>query len=114
MHSNHTYYTLSQVYLGRHKETGAFYAIKVLQKEAIIKRSEVELIMAKRSIAIHPFLVGLHCSFQTRTKLYFLLEYVNGGRLSSYQERLEYVNGGRLSSDQERQKNNVFDERSAR
>ncbi|XP_064406089.1 uncharacterized protein LOC135351084 isoform X2 [Halichondria panicea] len=88
--------TYHQVYLGRHKETGAFYTIKVLQKEAI---SEVELTMAKRNIAIHPFLVGLHYSFQTRTKLYFLLEYVNGGKLLFHLQR---------------QKNNAFDEPSAR
>ena len=92
----HTFPMLSQVYLGRHKETGAFYTIKVLQKEAI---SEVELTMAKRNIAIHPFLVGLHYSFQTRTKLYFLLEYVNGGKLLFHLQR---------------QKNNAFDEPSAR
>ncbi|XP_064406113.1 uncharacterized protein LOC135351103 isoform X2 [Halichondria panicea] len=90
--------TFVKVYLGRHKKTGAFYAIKVLQKEAV-ERSEFKLIMARRSVAIHPFLVGLQCSFQTRTKLYFLLDYVNGVKLFFHLQR---------------QKNNVFDEPIAR
>jgi serine/threonine protein kinase len=41
--------------------------------------------MSERNVLVknikHPFLVGLHYSFQTRTKLYFVLTYVNGGEL---------------------------------
>lgn len=29
----------------------------------------------------HPFLVGLHYSFQTTEKLYFVLDFVNGGEV---------------------------------
>lgn len=43
--------------------------------------------MAERSVLMknikHPFLVGLHYSFQTTDKLYFVLDYVNGGEVSS-------------------------------
>lgn len=45
-------------------------------------------IMAERSVLMknikHPFLVGLHYSFQTTDKLYFVLDYVNGGEVSSH------------------------------
>jgi len=41
--------------------------------------------MAERNVLLqnlkHPFLVGLHYSFQTSDKLYFVLDYVNGGEL---------------------------------
>lgn len=42
--------------------------------------------MAERNVLLknvkHPFLVGLHYSFQTSEKLYFVLDYVNGGEVS--------------------------------
>ena len=42
--------------------------------------------MAERNVLLknvkHPFLVGLHYSFQTTDKLYFVLDFVNGGEVS--------------------------------
>lgn len=42
--------------------------------------------MAERNVLLknvkHPFLVGLHYSFQTADKLYFVLDFVNGGEVS--------------------------------
>lgn len=47
-------------------------------------------IMAERNVLLknvrHPFLVGLRYSFQTPEKLYFVLDYVNGGEVSGPQE----------------------------
>jgi len=44
--------------------------------------------MAERNVLIcnvhHPFLIGLHYSFQTADKLYFVVDYVNGGEVSSF------------------------------
>lgn len=43
-------------------------------------------IMAERNVLLknakHPFLVGLHYSFQTTDKLYFVLDFINGGEVS--------------------------------
>uniref|UniRef100_A0A8I5TQH7 Serum/glucocorticoid regulated kinase 2 n=1 Tax=Pongo abelii TaxID=9601 RepID=A0A8I5TQH7_PONAB len=48
-------------------------------------------IMAERSVLLknvrHPFLVGLRYSFQTPEKLYFVLDYVNGGELFFHLQR---------------------------
>lgn len=75
--------------LARNKNEGNIYAIKVLQKQAIMKRNEVKHIMSERNVLLknvkHPFLVGLHYSFQTADKLYFVLDYVNGGEVSILQ-----------------------------
>jgi len=47
--------------------------------------------MAERNVLLknleHPFLVGLHYSFQTPEKLYFVLDYVNGGELFFHLQR---------------------------
>lgn len=44
--------------------------------------------MAERSVLLknvrHPFLVGLRYSFQTPEKLYFVLDYVNGGEVGRW------------------------------
>jgi len=66
------------------KDTGKIYAMKVLQKEAIIHRNQVIHTRSEKSIlqqVQHPFIVGLHYAFQTRDKLYMILDYVNGGEL---------------------------------
>lgn len=77
--------SFGKVYMANHKNENKIYAIKVLKKEAIIRRNEVKHIMAERNVLIrnvkHPFLVCLHYSFQSRDKLYFVLDYVNGGEL---------------------------------
>ncbi|KAF6719949.1 Serine/threonine-protein kinase Sgk1 [Oryzias melastigma] len=80
-----------QVLLARHKESTTYYAVKVLQKKIILKKKEQKHIMAERSVLMknikHPFLVGLHYSFQTTDKLYFVLDYVNGGELFYHLQR---------------------------
>jgi serine/threonine protein kinase len=77
--------SFGKVYMAKHKFENKIYAIKVLKKEAIIRRNEVKHIMAERNVLIrnvkHPFLVCLHYSFQSSDKLYFVLDYVNGGEV---------------------------------
>jgi len=77
--------SFGKVFLARRKTDGAVFAVKVLYKENIKKRNEVKHIMSERNILVqnlrHPFLCRLHFSFQTKRKLYFFLDYVNGGEL---------------------------------
>lgn len=54
--------------------------------------------MSERNVLLknvkHPFLVGLHYSFQTADKLYFILDYINGGEVSYWlkkREKLGYL-----------------------
>uniref|UniRef100_A0A4W5MVS2 Serum/glucocorticoid regulated kinase family member 3 n=1 Tax=Hucho hucho TaxID=62062 RepID=A0A4W5MVS2_9TELE len=77
--------SFGKVLLAKRKLDGKYYAIKVLQKRVILNRREQKHIMAERNVLLknvkHPFLVGLHYSFQTADKLYFVLDFVNGGEL---------------------------------
>jgi serum/glucocorticoid-regulated kinase 2 len=68
----------------RRKDDGKIYAMKVLRKEAIIARKQVTHTKAEKSILQkiqHPFIVKLHYAFQTKDKLYMILDYINGGEL---------------------------------
>jgi serine/threonine protein kinase len=75
-----------QVLVAKHKAEDKIYAVKVLNKSHIMRKNEAKHIMSERNVLVknvkHPFLVGLHYSFQTPDKLYFVLDYVNGGEVS--------------------------------
>ncbi|XP_019126152.1 serine/threonine-protein kinase Sgk2b isoform X2 [Larimichthys crocea] len=83
--------SFGKVLLARHRQYGGYYAVKVLQKQMIVKRKEQRHVMVERSVLLkglqHPFLVGLHFSFQTPNTLYFVLDYVNGGELFYHLQR---------------------------
>jgi len=60
------------------------YAIKILKKEVIIERNEIEHLMTEKnvlSLVKSPFLVHLLYAFQTDENLYFVMNYVNGGEM---------------------------------
>jgi len=68
----------------RMKKTGKIYAMKMLSKQHIVENNEIEHTMSERAILEkihHPFLVNLNYSFQSEDKLYFILDFVNGGEL---------------------------------
>jgi tRNA A-37 threonylcarbamoyl transferase component Bud32 len=68
----------------RKKDNGKIYAMKILKKRAIIARNQVEHTKAERKILQtleHPFLMKLRFAFQTKEKLYLILDYVKGGEL---------------------------------
>uniref|UniRef100_A0A914KT89 Uncharacterized protein n=1 Tax=Meloidogyne incognita TaxID=6306 RepID=A0A914KT89_MELIC len=77
--------SFGRVYMVRHNFDGEIYAMKVLVKEQIKRRNEVKHVMAEKNVLLkninHPFLVSLHYSFQTKNKLYFVLDFLNGGEL---------------------------------
>eukprot|EP00746_Dinoflagellata_sp_MGD_P160927 gnl/MRDRNA2_/MRDRNA2_87896_c0_seq1.p1 gnl/MRDRNA2_/MRDRNA2_87896_c0~~gnl/MRDRNA2_/MRDRNA2_87896_c0_seq1.p1 ORF type:complete len:342 (+),score=57.34 gnl/MRDRNA2_/MRDRNA2_87896_c0_seq1:162-1187(+) len=73
-----------KVMLARHAYTGETYAMKMLRKENVLKRNQVEHTKSERNIlerVTHPFIVNLEYAFQTPKKLYFVLEYCAGGEL---------------------------------
>lgn len=75
--------SFGKVFLVTKKGDGVF-AMKVMRKDTIIKKNHVDYMRAERDIltkVLHPFIVQLRYSFQTKSKLYLVLDFINGGHL---------------------------------
>ncbi|GMP72159.1 hypothetical protein CsSME_00030285 [Camellia sinensis var. sinensis] len=88
--------TFAKVYHARNIQTGESVAIKVIDKEKILKGGLIPHI--KREISIlrrvrHPNIVQLFEVMATKSKIYFVMEYVRGGEL------FNKVAKGRLKED---------------
>lgn len=89
-----------KVFLVRHKDTGGdkLYAMKMLRKEHVLNRNQVEHTKTERNVlehVSHPFIVSLHYAFQTPKKLYLVLDYCPGGELFFHLSRAGRFSEGR-------------------
>lgn len=76
--------SFGHVFLSRFKPTGKLFALKVLNKDYIKAEMQVEHTMSERAVLTkvnHPNIVSLVMAFQTRQKLFFVLDYCAGGEL---------------------------------
>ncbi|KAK6943386.1 NAF domain [Dillenia turbinata] len=88
--------TFAKVLYARNLKTGAGVAIKIIDKEKILKVGMIDQI--KREISVmrlvrHPNVVQLHEVMASKTKIYFVMEYAKGGEL------FNKVAKGRLKED---------------
>ena len=77
----------AKVMLAESKATKELYAIKIQRKDLLVENDEVSSPTTEKSILVratssdHPFIAKLYATFQTETRLYFVLEYISGGDL---------------------------------
>jgi serine/threonine protein kinase len=106
-----------KVYLAHHRPTGSLFAIKSMKKEALIRsggpaqarveRDILALLMdhvcepdsalprspnrnigcTSEQASSHPFIVRLHCAFQTASRVFLVMDYLRGGPLMDYMRR---------------------------
>ncbi|XP_078445056.1 CBL-interacting protein kinase 32-like isoform X2 [Wolffia australiana] len=92
--------TFAKVKFAKNMETGEAVAIKILDKERILKHKMVEQI--KREIATmklikHPNVVRLHEVMGSKTRIFIVMEFVTGGELFD-----KIVNHGRMREGEAR------------
>ncbi|XP_038723036.1 serine/threonine-protein kinase AtPK2/AtPK19-like isoform X2 [Tripterygium wilfordii] len=74
----------AKVYQVRRRGTSEIYAMKVMRKDKIMEKNHADYMKGERDILTkvdHPFIVQLKYSFQTKYRLYLVLDFVNGGHL---------------------------------
>mmetsp|Transcript_15400 Transcript_15400/g.33140 ORF Transcript_15400/g.33140 Transcript_15400/m.33140 type:complete len:459 (-) Transcript_15400:27-1403(-) len=92
---------VGKVYLAhlRDSDPVKVYAVKEMDKADMIERNKVKRVMTEREIFAstnHPFIISMYASFQTKDKLYFVMDYAAGGEFFKV---LQSRRNKRLSED---------------
>ena len=85
--------TFGKVFLVHLPTTEKFYALKSMRKDVIIDKNSLENINLERLIMLqvnHPFIVCMHYVFQRTCRVYFVMDYVDGGELFQYMRSVRH------------------------
>jgi len=81
----------AKVLLVRLKKNDQMYAMKVVKKDLVHDDEDIDWVQTEKHVfeqaSSNPFLVGLHSCFQTTSRLFLVIEYVNGGDLMFHMQR---------------------------
>ncbi len=80
-----------KVFLARQRATGKIYAVKMIRKQDLNSNAvDIHHTLVERLILSsveHPFICNLKFAFQDNEKVYFVLQYIEGGELMYHVHR---------------------------
>lgn len=79
--------SISNVYVVRRKKDNRPFAMKCIQKELVLEEGMFVSTKLEKELLIRadsPFMVNLHYSFQSDTKILFIMNFVRGGDLFTH------------------------------
>ena len=86
------------VFLGKNTIDGKYYAMKRLRKDLLIETGQIENTLWEKNILLMNdchLLLGMKYAFQNDFRIYFMLEYINGGSLYQNLQKI-----GRFKEDE--------------
>ena len=76
--------TFGKVYLVKPKNSDKYYAMKCIRKDVVIKHESIDSLQVEKLIlnqVNHPFIIGMDYVFQKAYRIYFLMDFIQGGEL---------------------------------
>lgn len=83
--------SFAKVVLVRRKGTDEYYAMKVIDKKTVLDHKRQRDAFIERDVMKrlpHPYVLRLHCTFQSEHKLFFVVDYMPGGDFDKYLQQV--------------------------
>lgn len=83
--------SFGRVVLVKHNETNKYYAMKILDKERIVHKKQIQHTLNEKRILLacrFPFIVGLHYCCKDNSNLYLIMDFVEGGEMFTHLRKI--------------------------